>query len=437
MPQWKISMEQINHKVLKELDEKFGAPFYIMDPEKYRSNINGFLNAFKKRYEKVVAGYSFKTNYVPALCQIARQEGVWAEVVSEMEYELATKIGFEKVIFNGPIKRPAIFKKALESGAVINLDSEYEVDMICQYKLEHPEKELKVGMRININLTDENGNSTIQCGLRFGRFGFPSEILGRNIERLREAGVKIISLHGHTSTSDRAVLNYKIITQHMLATCEKYELNDLELFDIGGGYFGAAPEGMDLTGRPKYEDYANCVLDEALASEWFVKQQPTIVIEPGSSVVSNVFTYYTKVYQNKRVGKVNFVMVDGTVFDVKPTMHSNNLPHRVYRAKDEVKVDRLKVEGDSLEVKAEEADTYICDVVGSTCMEKDVMLKEVTMPRMEAGDFILFNGVGAYTICLTPTFINFLEPILMPEDGEWVEARRRQTVEDIIGVYKV
>ena len=417
MPQWKISMEQINHKVLKELDEKFGAPFYIMDPEKYRSNINGFLNAFKKRYEKVVAGYSFKTNYVPALCQIARQEGVWAEVVSEMEYELATKIGFEKVIFNGPIKRPAIFKKALESGAIINLDSEYEVDMICQYMQEHPEKELKVGMRININLTDENGSSTIQCGLRFGRFGFPTEIIGRNIERLREAGVKIISLHGHTSTSDRAVLNYKIITQHMLATCEKYELNDLELFDIGGGYFGAAPEGMDLTGRPRYEDYANCVLDEALSNEGFVKQQPTMVIEPGSSVVSNVFTYYTKVYQNKRVGKVNFVMVDGTVFDVKPTMHANNLPHKVHRV----------VESD---------ETYVCDVVGSTCMEKDVMLKEVTMPRMEAGDFIQFNGVGAYTICLTPTFINFLEPILMPKNGEWIEARRRQTVEDILPIYR-
>ena len=105
--------------------------------------------------------------------------------------------------------------------------------------------------------------------------------------------------------------------------------------------------------------------------------------------------------------------------------------------KDEVKVDRLKVEGDSLEVKAEEADTYNCDVVGSTCMEKDVMLKEVTMPRMEAGDFIQFNGVGAYTICLTPTFINFLEPILMPENGEWIEARRRQTVEDIVGVYRL
>ena len=410
-------MEPINYSVLKGLDETFGSPFYLMDVDKYRSNINNFLVAFKKRYEKVVAGYSFKTNYVPALCKIALEEGVMAEVVSEMEYELARKIGFEKVIFNGPIKRTAIFEKALEHGTIINLDSEYEVDMLCDYVKQHPITEIKIGMRININLTDEKGNSTIQCGLRFGRFGFPSDIIGRNIERLREAEVKIVSLHGHTSTSDRAVLNYKIITQHMLQVCEQYELDDLEWFDIGGGYFGAAPEGMDLTGRPTYEDYANCVLDEALANEWFVRVQPTIVIEPGSSVVSNVFSYYTKVYQNKKVGKVNFVMVDGTVFDVKPTLHSNNLPHDVYRV----------VETD---------DTYTCDVVGSTCMEKDVLLKEVVLPKLNAGDFIRFKGVGAYTICLTPTFINFLAPILTLENGEYIEVRRRQTVYDILTIYK-
>ena len=417
MPLWRILMEPINYSFLKELDETYGSPFYLMDAEKYRSNINNFLAAFKKRYEKVVAGYSFKTNYVPALCKIALEEGVMAEVVSEMEYVLARKIGFEKVIFNGPIKRPAIFEKALEYGSIINLDSEYEVDMLCDYVKQHPGVDIKIGMRININLMDENGNSTIQCGLRVGRFGFPSDIIGRNIERLREEGVKIVSLHGHTSTSDRAVLNYKIITQHMLYVCEQYELNELEWFDIGGGYFGAAPEGMDLTGRPSYDDYANCVLDEVLANEWFIRVQPTIVIEPGSSVVSNVFSYYTKVYQNKKVGKVNFVMVDGTVFDVKPTMHTNNLPHKVYRA-------------------SENQEQYVCDVVGSTCMEKDVMLKDVLLPKMEAGDFIQFNGVGAYTICLTPTFINFLAPILIFENGEYKEVRRRQNIGDILTIYK-
>jgi diaminopimelate decarboxylase len=175
---------------------------------------------------------------------------------------------------------------------------------------------------------------------------------------------------------------------------------------------------MDLTGRPTYEDYANCVLDEVLGNEWFVRIKPTIVIEPGSSVVSNVFSYYTKVYQNKKVGKVNFVMVDGTVFDVKPTLHSNNLPHDVYRA-----------------IRSDE--TYTCDVVGSTCMEKDVLLKDVMLPKLNAGDFIKFKGVGAYTICLTPTFINFLAPILTFENGEYVEVRRRQNVDDILTTYKI
>lgn len=410
-------MQKVSYKLLRNLDEKYGTPFYIMNPDKYRLNINGFINAFKRKYDKVIAGYSFKTNYVPALCRIAKEEGCYAEVVSEMEYALAQKIGFKHVIFNGPIKRPAILKQALDDGAIINLDSEYEVECFCQFKHENPDRDIKVGMRININLTDENGNSTIQCGLRFGRFGFPSEIIGSNIERLQNAGIKIISLHGHTSTSDRAVLNYKIITQHMLSVCEKYHLNDLEYFDIGGGYFGAAPEGMDLTGRPKYEDYADCILGEVLTNDWFTKRHPTIVIEPGSSVVSNVFTYYTKVYQHKKVGKVNFMMVDGTVFDIKPTMHSNNLPHEVFKAKSD-------------------DESCVCDVVGSTCMEKDVMLKEVTIPKMEAGDYIQFRGVGAYTICLTPTFINYLEPILMENNGEYVEIRRRQTIEDIIQIYK-
>ncbi len=411
-------MEQIDYKLLKNLDEKYGTPFYVMNPDKYRSNIESFLNAFKKRYEKVIAGYSFKTNYVPALCKIAMQEGLMAEVVSEMEYKLARKIGFEKIIFNGPIKRSCVFNEALEYGAIINLDSEYEVDMIRQYRQEHPDKHLKIGLRININLMDENGESTIQCGLRFGRFGFPNEIIEKNICRLRELGVKIFSLHGHTSSSDRAVVNYKVITQHMLAICEKYELNDVEYFDIGGGFFGAAPEGMDLKNRPRYEDYANCVLDEVMENNWFMRINPWIVIEPGSSVVSNVFSYYTKVYQNKRVGNVNFVMVDGTVFDIKPTMHTNNLPHKVFCSKDK-------------------DESFVCNVVGSTCMEKDVLLNEVKIPKTEAGDYIRFDGVGAYTICLTPSFINFLEPILQFDKDGFAEVRRRQTLEDILSIYEI
>ena len=65
-------MERINYELLAKLDKEFGSPFYTMDGDKYRKNITGFLDSFRCRYDRVIAGYSFKTNYVPALCQIAK-----------------------------------------------------------------------------------------------------------------------------------------------------------------------------------------------------------------------------------------------------------------------------------------------------------------------------------------------------------------------------
>lgn len=410
-------MKQMGYNTLKKIEAKVGSPFYIMHSEVYEANVKAFVNAFKKRYEKLIVGYSFKTNYVPALCLKAKEIGCYAEVVSEMEMDLALFLGFENIIFNGPIKRGDALKRAIEHGAIINIDAEYEVDYICQYRKEHPYEEIKAGLRLNVMLTDENGNSVVQNGLRCGRFGFPHDILIQNIQKLQNFGIKIISVHGHTSSSDRAVANYIVISNYMLRVCEEFGLNDIEYFDIGGGYFGAAPHGLDLTGRPRYEDYANAVLDCVGKSSWFEKLHPCIVIEPGSSVVSNVFKYYTKIYQIKHIGDKNFVMVDGTVFDVKPTMHSNNLPHFVI--------------SDSADGKEK-----LYDVVGSTCMEKDVILKNVPLKGVKAGDFIEIRGVGAYTICLTPTFINYLAPIVLMENDEIKLVRRKQQLEDILTIYE-
>ena len=411
-------MEQINYTNIKEIAQRTGTPFYIMHPDKYRKNISDFIAAFKTRYPHVIAGYSMKTNYVPALCETAKAMGCYAEVVSEMELDLAIKLGFEQIIFNGPIKTDNSIQKAISHHAIINLDSEYEVDALCRYKKDNPKTEMMVGLRVNVHLADEHGASTVQCGLREGRFGFPHDILKENINRLRGAKIKIVSLHGHTSSSDRAVQNYRVITDYMLSVCEEFCMDDLDFFDIGGGFFGAAPEGLDLRGKPSYEDYANAVLDIVLKNEWFIQRHPTIVIEPGSSVVSNVFTYYTKVYQLKHIGSKNFVMVDGSVFDVKPTMHSNNLPYRILS-----------------ENRGGEGGLY--DVVGSTCMEKDVILHDVELANVKAEDFIEIHGVGAYTIALTPTFINYLAPILSMEIGKSKLVRRKQNIEDIIKIYKL
>lgn len=414
---WKTLMEPINFALVNHLDGKVGTPFYIMRPDIYEKNLVSFLQAFKQRYQKIIAGYSFKTNYVPALCCRAKSLGCYAEVVSEMEMQIAKRIGFDHIIFNGPIKTERALFSALEDGVIINLDSGYEIDSILKYRKENPHKDISVGLRINVKLTDANGESMIQCGLRSGRFGFTIESLLKTIPALLEAKVKIVSIHGHTSSSDRAVANYAIITERMLEVCKSFHLDDVVYFDVGGGFFGAAAEGIDVSNKPKYEDYANCILDVCMNDGWFMKNKPSIVIEPGASVVSNVFSYVMRVYQNKQINGTHFVTVDGSVFDVKPTMHGYNLPFDTFRKEDIM-------------------ETYVCDVVGSTCMEKDVILKGVEMPVVCQNDYIVMRGVGAYTISLTPTFINYLSPIVSIEDNVATCVRRRQTVEDVLEIYK-
>lgn len=414
--QWRILMERINYELLGMIDSHYGTPFYIMQPEVYRNNINRFLDAFRCRYERIIAGYSFKTNFVPALCKVAKEEGCWAEVVSKMEYHIARRIGFDNIIFNGPIKTEDILWQALDDGCLVNLDSRYEIDSVLRYKNRHQGETVFVGLRVNIDVSDSDTCFNIQNGLRVGRFGFTKKDLKDVIPLLKNNGILIKSIHGHTSSSDRAVNNYKVISRYMLKVCEDFELDDIEFFDVGGGFFGAPPKGLNLTNKPQYQDYANCILDEVLTNAWFNAHTPYIVIEPGSSVVSNVFSFVSKIYQTKHIADKNFAVIDGSVFDVKPTMHSNNLPFKVLQS---------EVQEGSL----------IYDVVGSTCMEKDVILSGVIMPRVGFGDYIIIDGVGAYTIALTPTFINYQAPIISYDNGTIQLIRRRQNDEDVLSAY--
>lgn len=412
-------MEQIDFNYLDKLAQKYGTPFYLMDASTYLYNIKSFKSAFLSKYPRLVVGYSFKTNYVPALCNIAMGEGCYAEVVSEMEYDLAKRIGFKNVIFNGPIKRESILDKALKEGAVINLDSLYEFHNVLKYKSENPDKNVAVGLRLNIDLTDADGVSKVQCGLRVGRFGFTRKLLSEIIPSLKKNGIRIISLHGHTSSSDRAVANYGLIVSQMLSLCSDFQLDDLQYFDVGGGFFGAAAKGIDVSNKPKYSDYANIILDSCLQNEWFKRVQPNIVIEPGVSVVANVFSYVSRIFQTKEIAGQKFLSTDGTVFDVKPTLHSNNLPHTFF-------------------VKEPGSGTYVANLVGSTCMEKDVILSDVYVPNsIKGGDYVKIDGVGAYTIVLTPTFINYVSPIVSIEGNKETLVRRRQTLDDVMAIYNV
>ena len=103
--------------------------------------VNGTVEELCKKIATKGIAYSYKTNYTPKLVKIVDRLGGYAEVVSEMELEIATKAGVkpEKIIWNGPLKKASKVKDLLLAGGTVNIDSIYEIENIRTVAEENPE----------------------------------------------------------------------------------------------------------------------------------------------------------------------------------------------------------------------------------------------------------------------------------------------------------
>ncbi len=415
---------ELSRDQAEALARRCGSPFYLFDPERFADNIRSFSAAMRSSYHPFILGYSYKTNYLPAACRLVQQMGGYAEVVSRLEYELALRLGYEQrnIIFNGPLKRDADLEIALGGGSIVNLDSLPEVAALCDWVRRNPRATPAAGLRINMKLVGSDGSSRVQEGLQAGRFGFAGEDLERAIGMLRTCGVEPVSLHGHASSSDRSVENFRTISRTLCAVRQRYALDELRYLNVGGGFFG--PSAGRLLGRsvPAFRDYAVAIAEILLQDPWVARHRPALVAEPGVSVVADTMSLYTRVHSRKQIGAgKRFVTVDGSVFNVKPTMHPYNMPWRHIRADGE---------------RDGEESSY--DVVGSTCMEKDVILSAVPLRDPQPGDWLEIKGCGAYTMVMTPPFINPAPAIVAPDGAGGFELlRTAQSVDQFLAAYRM
>lgn len=194
----------ISWNVLQELTEEYGDAFYLLDEQRFHDNYQQFLSAFRSRYPATCFAYSYKTNYLPRLCEIVNELGGYAEVVSPMEYEVAIRSGVEprQIIFNGPYKREEDLKRALSAGSLVNLESAYEVEMVEKITRSNPGQTIRVGLRCNFELPDTPAS----------RFGFAADQDGLIpiFERLTSLdNCQVEGLHCHLLTPQKSVAGYQ------------------------------------------------------------------------------------------------------------------------------------------------------------------------------------------------------------------------------------
>ena len=137
---------------VKSLLKDFGSPLFVISEATIRKTYKEAVRAFKTRYPKVQFAWSYKTNYINAVCNVFHQEGSWGEVVSGFEYEKALNNGVpgSKIIFNGPDKSEADLRKAISNDSPIHIDHLDELYLLTELA-EEMKKRPQVAIRVNMD----------------------------------------------------------------------------------------------------------------------------------------------------------------------------------------------------------------------------------------------------------------------------------------------
>ncbi|MBE5737095.1 MAG: diaminopimelate decarboxylase [Clostridiales bacterium] len=396
--------------------DRYGSPLFVFDVKEFKDNYFHLLDSFRAIYPKYNIAQSYKTNYTPKICSLVKEYGGLAEVVSDMEYKIAKNVGYsdKDIIYNGPIKGP-MMEKFLLDGCVVNIDNLKELGRIINLAKEHFDKELRVGIRVNLDI----GQGFVS---RFGvdpDNGDLEEVLSQ-IEQYKN--IHLVGLHMHIGHS-RGVQYWAERAKQMIELADKYLDFIPEFIDIGSGMFGVMdPFLAEQFGGsiPTYDHYAQAVATvfRQRYGHLPLDKQPWLYTEPGTTIVSAYMYLLSKVYGIKKIRGKNFACIDSCIFNVSDMCRIKKLPIEIYSNGNK---------------KRENFESI--DLVGYTCLEYDVPFSEYS-GEIGEGDIVLFKNVGGYSLVSKPAFISEQCAGIMINEDQSIELfKRKEKVEDVMLTY--
>lgn len=406
------AVEALDGVPVARLREAFGSPLFVLSEATLRRAYHRAVRAFGTRYPAVQLAWSYKTNYLNAVCRVLHQEGAWAEVVSGMELEKAVRNGVpgNRILFNGPAKSGADLRRAVALDAVIHLDHFDELHTLLALAPELPRRP-RVAVRVSL----DTGHYP-----RWDRFGFPLETgqAWQAVERVAASpALELVGLHCHIGTFVTEPRAYAVAAEQLsrLALRARRELGAVVSYlDLGGGFPSANTlKGAYLPGSdtvPPLDAYAEAISGAILSAGFPPDELPLLVLEAGRALVDDAGSLLGSVVATKR-------LADGrraTIVDF-----GVNLLFTSYWYDHAVSPTRLT-----------STQTEPTVLLGPLCMNIDVVRESVNLPLLAPGDQVVVHRVGAYNLSQWQQFIS-LRPnvVLIDKRGQPHVIRAAETLD--------
>lgn len=416
--------------------EEFGSPLFVFSEHKIREQARRMREAFTRRYENTRFAWSYKTNYLGAVCRILHQEGWMAEVVSDLEYQKARKLGIagKDILYNGPYKPRPSLETAVRERALIqvdNWDELIEVEELAR-GLGQP---LDVGIRV-----------WLDAGVQpvWSKFGFSVENgeAARAAERIvSNPKLKLHTLHTHIGTYILDPNAYGVALTKLLALRTQLHQEHghrVPCINLGGGFPSlsllhgmAGPAEAQVPPIEAYADVITGILNRLPPAS-----RPQLRLESGRYLVDEAGYLLTSVVAIKGVREPLAGDSEAATRAYKEQMLSGEEARTSYVL--DAGINLLYTAAwyrmDILPARAVNAPPGPARLYGPLCMAIDVVRYTVDLPPLKVGDALTLHPVGAYNVVQSMQFIEYRPAVvLIGPEGKPVVIRARETLADVDG----
>lgn len=365
-----------------------------------------------------------KANPLQKILRKLEALGVGSEAASMPELHLAINAGFpsERIVFNSPTKTREELEYALMVGVHINADSLPELERI-ETILQGKQTQSTLGIRINPQVGTGTILSTSVAG-DYSKFGVP---LNEHRKELMDCYLRynwLNGVHVHIGSQGCKVELLLNGIERVLGFVE--EVNDflrlsgiprqINLIDIGGGLpvsYHSDQQAVSLSG---YKTKLSQSFPKLFSARF------KLITEFGRCMYVNAGWVASRVEYVKS-GSVNTAMIHvGADLFLRECYNPQDWNHEIIVADS---AGKLKIG----------LDDYKYIIAGPLCFAGDIIAREIELPRVEVGDFVIIKDTGAYTLGMWSRYNSRQIPKVIGyyEGGiEFETLKEREKIDDIL-----
>lgn len=330
--------------------------------------------------------YAVKCNNEPGILQILASLGTGFDCASKAEIEQLLSLGVDpsRIVYANPCKMRSHVKFAREeSVSMMTVDNEEELRKV---------KDFFPDATLVIRILPPASKAVCNLGCKYG---VPPEDALTLLKKAKQLDLTVIGVSFHVGSG---CLEAEAFQKAIIAARKVFDEAQLigytmNLLDIGGGFPGFDQPEINF-------DEVTCTINSSINKLFPEGSGVRIIAEPGRYYAASAYTLAANVIAKREVesslgedkGSMMYYINDGVYGSFNCILYDHA----------EVEVEYLK----DLETEPK----YSSSLWGPTCDGLDCILQQSQMPRLDVGDWVYFQNMGAYTLAAGSTFNGMPRP---------------------------